>query len=297
MMLRKYITADGKYNNQMWLGKVSENAKIVLTDYVDDISRIYNNYECSYNKDIEQTLDDGTILKLRQTFDDIIYGIFLHTDAEKVDRLMISDETMRLFCMREFVKDIELSLFEFEKLLLSNGIKPLKNKKDFEKGLSVAIKEDERGLKRNITSYWSHLYGENADEKEAIEKTLKNKTSEELQIFACALLFWMKISDGSATQENMRDVVFQPTSSDWGNFSRAKEFANNLKDPGVGSTVNFNDRHDVAIVKIIEHIENSFQITQPQIIKAKGIELIKDESIDKWRVFSFGGYVDPFLDR
>jgi len=94
----------------------------------------------------------------------------------------------------------------------------------------------------------------------------------------------------------MRDIVYQPQAEIWGDFSEAKKYISNMSDPGIASGVTFNDRHDVAMVKVLENVNVNFEITQPQLIPAHIITLVRDLEIDKWRVFSFGGYIYPYIN-
>lgn len=294
MMLRKYITK----GDRSWIGEITPAMKNFFKNQVAEISRLYKQYTDVYEKGIEQSLGDGTVLSLRETFDDLLYGVFLHADTNRIEHLMLADKTICLLCMRGFIKEIEDILFQFEAFLIRNRIN-IPNKKHHTKGVSLAIKDANTATEKNIPGYWSNLYGKKVEDEDGdtvINRFIHGKTPEEMQIIACAVLFLNRLTDQSATQENMIDIVYQPQAEIWSDFSEAKKYMNNMSNPGIANGITFNNRHDVAMIKVLENIDVNFEITQPHFIPAHVIVLVRDLEIDKWRVFSFGGYINPYIN-
>ncbi len=292
LLLRKYITkSDG-----VFLETIIDKAAEELPKCVPELNAIRKDYQDAYSRQVAQTLADGSELNLREIFDDIVYGTFLHADLNRVERLMKSKEYMALYCMRGFIHSVEVLLVRLKELLLENGVQAFQEE-EHQKAVTVSFLETGEKPAKEITGYWSNLYGKEVEDDEALSILLQSKDTEENQIMACALLFLSKLEDLETTIDDLKDVVFWQTRRDWGDLSEARQFLNSVEDRGLATTVNFNQRRDVAHVKVMENVKNTFVVNAEQLIPAHFITLIKDEDIDKWRVFSFGGLVDPYLDR
>lgn len=290
LLLRKYITR----GSSVWLKSIVGGAKTVLPDKAAALDIIYQKYVEDYNKEIEQLLEDGTRLDLRESFDDIIYGVFLHADPDRIARLLNSDERMRFYCVRSFVYSIENSLLDLNNFLLNNGIEIKSNKHTFRRAPVVAKLAAGDSRDQKITGYWANLYGRDTANGEDLTSIFENKKSEEMQIIKCVSSFLQNLESDNTTLDNMKGIIFQPTANDWGDFSEASIFLKNIKDYGIGTTIGYNPRKDVAYVKVMENVKHAFVVDQEHLVNAHHVTLVKDSTVGEWRVFSFGGAIDPY---
>ena len=58
--------------------------------------------------------------------------------------------------------------------------------------------------------------------------------------------------------EKLEKLVFPWVRSDWGDFSDLHNFVIEKKNIGLSSRVQYNDRHDIAYLKIFQNVENAF---------------------------------------
>jgi len=106
------------------------------------------------------------------------------------------------------------------------------------------------------------------------------------------------LSRGSFSFKKIREVVFEPTIRDWGDFSDAVKYYNAIPSPGITTTIRYNDRRDAAYIHIHPHVEQGFIIDAPQIVtNVHAITLVKDPRIGEWRVFALGKPVDPIKQQ
>lgn len=71
-----------------------------------------------------------------------------------------------------------------------------------------------------------------------------------------------------------------------------------IKNPGISYRVRYNEQHTMAYVRILTKLERAFVITSPQIINdIHEISLVKEQNMDEWRIFSFGGHLDSYIIR
>lgn len=292
-LLRKYTTI----KDSVSLKAVVKHANELLPEKKKELDTIYENYSNAHDKQIRQSLEDGTELDLRQTFDDLIYGTFLHADFERLKRLTKSSEQVQFYCLRNFVQLIEECVFELYNFLTANGVEPFLRKNTYQKAPVAAVLKADSVGRKEISGYWSNLYGKDLEKGETPEGFFKNKTSEDIQILKCAMAFLSKLEDEKVTPEDMQGIILQQTASDWGDFAEAKKFFDSLNDYGVATTVSFNIHKDTARVKILENVGNGFVVEEEQLIAAYVITLTKDKHLNQWRVFAFGRAIDPYLYR
>lgn len=170
-LLRKYITRV----DSVHLGQVVGSAKIALPSTSSELETVYDRYVSLYNQQVEQSLEDGTILNLRDTFDDIVYGLHLHADVERVERLLQSSGSMRLYSLRIFIQSIEESLFALKDLLIREGVKALSQKTEFERSPSIAVLRQGETNNKSVSGYWSNLYGRDVEDDEAATHFIRHK--------------------------------------------------------------------------------------------------------------------------
>lgn len=68
--------------------EILEEIKRIYPHKSDDADNILIQYHRIVNMQIEQILADGTKLNLYQTIEDVMYGLYLHADANRIQRLL-----------------------------------------------------------------------------------------------------------------------------------------------------------------------------------------------------------------
>lgn len=290
ILIRKYITRD----DNVHITKIINKAKSLLPKEYIELDNIYKEYVENYNAPYLQILKDGTELDMRKTFDDIIYGVFLHADFEKVLRLAKSEEFFRMYCLRKFVHSMEITIMKLYNILKTNNIYSLMNIINIDKAPTVTIFNDNRSKEKNISGYWSNLYGEDITVTETISSFLVGKKEEELKIFKCVQDFIINLQNEKINIESMKDFIHPESMAGWGDFLEAKKYFDSIPNPGMSSNIQYNTRKDVAYVKILDNVKNAFSVDQEHIITANVFTLIKDKSNMKWLIFNFGGRADPY---
>ena len=91
--------------------------------------------------------------------------------------------------------------------------------------------------------------------------------------------------------------VFPPTKSDWGDFSVWHKAFIEIQDIGFGSKVRYNDRHDMAYVRLIRNVKDPFIVSQPHLSNdITTITLVKDNERYGWRIYSIGDPLEHYKD-
>lgn len=285
MLLRKY-------------GTRSENVYIVTV--IDEAIKKYSEQEAKWkilldmyheieNRKIEHILPDGTKLNLYQTIEDVMYGLYLHADKKRIERLLQTDETMRFICVRDYVESLEEVIFKVYDLLKWCGeeyVEPTEQKRatvlylgDKEKSVQ-AIKKSE---------YWSNLYGHDAEDED-IDKIVGQLESEDLEIHFKCQLFLELLKKEKISFELMDLLILPATKCDWGDFSEARLCYSAIKKPGISTKVRYNEEHNRAYVRIFQQVDDFFVIDSPHVINDFfDICLVKENEVGDWRIHSLNG--------
>lgn len=298
LLIRKYVVKPGKRASEysVWIKDVLSSAERIVPSHAERIADIRCRYEQAYNGG-EYALSSGTVLKMNELFEDIIYGTYLHSDANRMERLLTMDKTMMHQALRQFIHPIEEALYDLVSL-----VQELSITETFEQQVlhgvasTITTSAVSKESQKNLSGYWSNLYGHKAEDEEAIDNFFTCKSDQDKQILATALRFWTVVSDPKPEVSDLKDLVLNL--SDWGDLSEVKDMTQDTHNLGIGSIVNYNHRNDVAYVKLLKHVDDAILITEEQIIPGVTfITLVEDPADGKWRVFSFGGIKEPYLDR
>lgn len=191
MLLRKY----GNRTDKVYIGKVIEESMLKYTDRKNDFEKILKEYDEIEKSQLELILSDGTKLNLYNTIEDVMYGLYLHADEERINRLKKTDEGLRFVCVRKYVEELEKIVYQLYELLES--CKKIDKEKIIKEKASVIYLGDKQKNIQNIknTPYWSNLYGRDGT-KSDIQKILNNYEFEEFEIQFKCLFFFRTFKNG-----------------------------------------------------------------------------------------------------
>lgn len=296
MLLRKY-TRNGKGN--LYLTDIVSKAISRFPEHSDYLSGFQARFKQSCDQSLNHALADGTERTLDESIDDTMYGLHLHADEERIRRIAQDSELLRLYCVVIFVKEIEKLVIELSDFFETNGILCVENEHRLQ--APVIHLESHGSNMQNIigSPFWGNLIGSDMAEEDTIAiftSLLEKYTFEEWQLWATAHDFTRLLVQEQFSYDEMIRLVFEPTIDDWGDFSKSIEYYKSIPTPGMSSVIRYNKQRDAAYIHVYPHVEEGFLVDAPQIITdVYIITLIKDVNLGEWRVFAFGGRVDPYI--
>lgn len=268
ILLRKYGANNEAVN-------VKDIAMFVMTDNPDlesEMNKIVSDFDRVQTNQIRTILSDGTELNLYSTIENVMYGLYLHADKNKIENIKHINERLLFSVTRKYVQEFEKVIMELYNSLLEKGYQ-VEESQDFQRAPMLFLGDDERNQQGIINSpYWANLYGMDAGDEQILQ-IIKENNVEELLILAISSRFLEEITKDDFSKPLLRDLVSPITYSDWGDFSDAHSHIKAIPNLGMSSKVRFNDRHDIAYVHFYENVEGSFIIDQPHII-GEGIHVL-----------------------
>ena len=294
MLLRKY-TKRGQ--GSQYLEDVASEAAKQFPEHHEYLSEFQQRFQHACDQSLNHVLADGTSRTLEETISDTMYGLHLHADAVRIDRIRQDSELLRIHCIVVFVKEIEALLFELFDFFVAQDVKSIE--RENHSSAPVIHLGSQSADEKNIAGspFWKNLIGHDMTDKDIFAQfryLCERYSSEEIQLWMTASKFTDLLSRGSFSLQEMREVVYEPTIRDWGDFSDAVKYYKAIPSPGITTTIRYNDRRDAAYIHIHSHVEQGFIIDAPQIVtNVYAITLVKDPRVGEWRVFALGKPVDP----
>lgn len=293
ILLRKY-TSPEKGKGPIYALKLVDRISDCFPDLREKVSDIIAEINRIEGSLMATSLSNGEVLTLRETIELELYGIHLHSDIEKIERLRVSDPLLRYIAIREYVEAYEVLLDEIYCLLKEVGISDLPIKSDSKASILRITKTDgiERGIKKS--QYWSNLYGRDVSNEE-LRENFMSQDEESVYILVLTTLLLEYLEQDCLDIKVLKTMIHPAVINDWGDFSEVSQYIKTLKDIGLSGTVRYNDRHDMAYVYLLENVIDGFLIQDFQIISnAHTVTLVKYNN-DEWRVYSIGAKLDDYL--
>lgn len=295
MLLRKY-TRNGR--GSLYLSDIITEAIGRYPAHSEYLAEFQERFYKSCDQSLKHTLANGTERTLDESIDDIMYGLYLHADEERIYRITQDSELLRIYCVLAFVKEIEALVIELYDFFTENGVHCIETVHHLRAPV-IHLEAHDAGVERVTASpYWGNLIGHDMNfenDAETLSQIFAQQTPEENQIWINARRFLDLLSQDPFSYNEIMSLVYEPNINDWGDFSKAISKYKAVSSPAISTTVRYNEQRDAAYVYIYPQVVDAFFIDTPQIVTdAYAVTLIKDQSLGEWRVFAFGGRMDPF---
>ena len=291
MLLRKYGP-----QNDLNVKSILNKAGRRFPKLKEQIGVLKKEYDSIYKK-LEYILPDGTSMEIAKAVEDTIYGLYLHADNDRLQRVNIAEESLKNAVIKEYVNSIEEIVLKTYNLLLTckdNWDLPID---EYDKahivflGTTSSSNHDIKG-----SPYWSNAYGRDANQEDLLE-IYDNNTDEDNHILMFCEAFLQKLYRDDYSASELKWYVHPPTKSDWGDFSLIHSMITEYQDIGLSSKVRYNERHDMAYVKVFRNVNEPFIINQPHLAAGiTTITLVKENERYGWRIFSIGDPVDVYKE-
>ena len=292
MLLRKYGNKKGSVS--------IENILIqMLNKYPNNIGQLKQliaDYKKIESQQFTYILADGTKLNLYETIEDVMYGMYLHADQDRIKRLSSTEESLRFIGVRKYVEDLEkIVLQTFDLLVSLEDVSCIKNI-NHSRATAIYLGDTTKN-KQNIkkSPYWSNLYGKDGTNLD-LANIEKGFTTEDMEIILKCLDFLNELEKDKISIKKMDNLIFLPTKKDWKDYSETKKFYSQIVKPGLSSKVRYNKEKNMAYVRIFPQVDDLFIIDTPHIItNICEICLVKINNKSEWKIYSMGAHLKSFI--
>lgn len=292
MILRKY-----DYNREdVYLSNVFDAIDKMYPEMGENINILREKFEKLNNYYMEVILSDGTSLNLYKAIEDVMYGLYLHADPDKIERLLKTNKNVYLMAVKEYIIVLEKIVID----TYNSIVDKMKNKysQQEETSASVIFMGDSTNEKHDIKNspYWKNLYGRDLEDTE-IKGIFQDMSDEDIEIYLKGSIFLQEAYKEDYSVKTLEKLVFPWVRSDWGDFSDLHNFVMEKKNIGLSSRVQYNDRHDIAYLKIFQNVENTFVVEQPhQIPDIWILNFVKKNEKYGWRIYGIGDKIADYKE-
>lgn len=302
---RKYIELQTKliilrkfdYNREnIYMPNVFSAVRNLFPEQEEKVGILEFRFSELNNYCMEVILCDGTSLNLHDAIEDVTYGLYLHADKGRIERLVQTDLNLYMIAVKEYVEllgAIVIDTYELIKDILAEKYE--RKNIDCAPVIFLGNSTNENHAITN-SPYWKNLYGKDISGEEYITE-LAAMPEEDLEIYMKGFIFISELGKEKYSRNVLDGLVFPPTRSDWGDFSTIHEAI--IKEPNIGfsNKIRYNDGHDIAYMHLWKNVDGGFLIDQPHKVQdITALTFVKESEKYGWRIYKIGEPADHFKE-
>lgn len=248
---------------------------------------IENNFQGLFNSKIRHRLSDGTELSHIDTIFQIMYGLYLHFDEDKIIKITKSDRILLNNLVYDFIIKLEPLLVELYEFIKKNELN--QNFVDSQDKAPVILYEDAGDEKVKNSPYWSNISGKDIEEVD-YSKLFKDLSFDDKEIILKAYIFVESLKSDNYDIKVLQELISPSTTSIWGDFEEVSNLIKSIDDLGVNSRVRYSNNRREAFVYLAPNILEGFEIVGKQVTN-KFIKLTFKKTFFKkeFKIYSIEG--------
>ncbi|WP_415711942.1 hypothetical protein, partial [Erysipelothrix aquatica] len=196
-LLRKFMMKDEEMYIINILNKIKEISGMDDYKEIDNLEKRINDL---FSIELSYSLSNSNIQHLYHSVTDLIYGLYLHSDTEKIENALLSDESIRKVILVSFIQEFDPIIYgTYELIKAKNDLDFTTNEEN--KLVPIIHFANKINVKRNVelSPRWTNIDGNDIKEKE-IEQVVDELDSRDTRILKTASKFI------SLLQKNTIDV-------------------------------------------------------------------------------------------
>ena len=292
MLLRKYYGSSNKENVN--LKRLLSEAEIAFPNRINEWNTLSAEFDQIETQQMEHLLTDGTKLNIYTTIEDSVYGLYLHADENRINRLENTAEAIRFFCTRKYIVEIEALIFRLYDLLVECGVNSRIGSPASRSPMVYLGDTSQNTQAVTASPYWSNIYGHDATDDD-IEQIGQEITLEEKKMLYLCISFTDELRKTPIQAKELRKYIHPAARSGWGNFQAAQAFFCSIPNPGFSTKVRYNENKDTAYIRIFPKVDEPFMINTPHVF-SEGYEFALGKWFGRWMIYQFGGHLDSIYE-
>lgn len=279
MISRKYYTTVSK--KQVYLPSVIEDCIISFPKDAEQLEKFKLEFEQILKQDTKLILEDGDELDIFEVTDLIIYGIYLHADEKKYNRLKNINEIHLVTCLGNFMRPMEDII-----LGLLNFIKNKVNSNTDSKTKNTLIRFNQDTGERSISPGLNFINAQDVEDETAL-KVINDSDEQSKHLFEFSCAFITLLTSSETDQEVLNKFISKEYPWETETFIAEKNFFESINHFGLATNVRYNAERTQASIMILDGITSSSIIKGTHLLnKASFIKCIKKPcEIANWSIY------------
>lgn len=283
VLLRKFMME----GEEIYIKNVLNDFKNVCSkEDSEDIHKLETKINQLFNLEISYSLPNSKIQHLYHSVTDLLYGLYLHSDTEKIENSILSDKELKKHLLFRFIKEFDPIIYKLydmiKKSIKLDFSEPIEQKSP----ILHFIEKTKVNRKVKRSPYWSNIDGYDAfptDVKKSLsELSVKDKQVLNITQNFISLLCEEKIN----TQKILKLLSFSsPISQHLDENSKQLKSFNNIV---LSTKIRYSLDLKYAYVLLFKNGEYPFIVEKPQLIpEAYCIRLKRHFFYNSYKIHSF----------
>ncbi len=281
-LLRKFMMKEEKVYLPLILKEI-RNTNICTLSKIDSLEKEVNNL---FNLKITYTLSNTKAQHLYHSITDMLYGLYLHSETEKLENTLLSNENIRRQLLIMFISKFEPLLYKAHKLITDN-IK-IENVKKNNYAYPIIHYAKKQQLKRNVkkSPMWKNINGSDMSQKET-QELIRKMHKKELRIIYLIQVFINRMQNFDSLKNNANSLLSFNSPIRGKLEENIKWFKDN---PNVAPsyTVRYSTNFKYAYVFLFKDVEHALVVNEKQLFtNVNCIRLKKKIFKDEYKIYNY----------
>lgn len=261
-LLRKFMMN----SEEMFIKNVLKELKTKAMNHdIENIKNIESKIDKLYKLEISYSLPNSKLQNLYHSVHDLLYGLYLHSDTEKIENSILSDEKLRKHLLLNFIQEFDPIIFETYRIVSKYVEVKVPDNSIKEKSAVLHLTEKSK-VKRNVqkSPRWSNIDGKDIDQNE-INQFVDDLSNRDKRILDTADLFINLLQEDKVDKDKISKLL-TPQSPIYSNIEKNAEIFKTIDNVALSTIVRYSTNLKYAYVYFFEDVEHAFSLDNPQIL-------------------------------
>lgn len=231
-----------------------------------------------YKIEVSYSLANSKIQHLYHSITDLLYGLYLHSDTEKIENAILSDEKIRKHLLFNFIQAFDPIIYKTYEIIKTTNELDSKIIK-VNKKVPIIHYSNKKKVKRKVklSPKWTNIDGHDIPENE-IQQFLNKLNRRDKKILETAELFISLLQEESTNYDKISNLLTKLSPIHQNIEKNAKELKT-INNIAFSTVVRYSTNLKYAYVYFFEGVVHPFSLDGPQSMKGVNCIRFKKELI------------------
>lgn len=260
-LLRKFMMQ----KEEMYIVNILDKIK-ELNREEDTIYQLEKEISDLFNLEVSYSLPNSEIQHLYHSVTDLIYGLYLHSDTEKIENAILSDENIRKQLLVNFIQKFDPIIYRAYELIKVN-IDPNLIINESNQKAPIIHFSNKKNVTREVkrSPKWTNIDGHDIGEKE-FEQFIGELNDRDRKILNTADLFISLLKE-KKVNSNKVSKLLTPQSPIYSNIERNSKIFKSINNHALSTRVRYSTDLKYAYVYFFGDVISPIALDGPQLLK------------------------------
>lgn len=259
-LLRKFMMQ----KEEMYIVNILDKIK-ELNREEDTIYQLEKEISDLFNLEVSYSLPNSEIQHLYHSVTDLIYGLYLHSDTEKIENAILSDENIRKQLLVNFIQKFDPIIYRTYELIKVNIVPNLIINESNQKAPIIHF-SNKKNVTREVkrSPKWTNIDGHDIEKK--FEQFIGELNDRDRKILSTADLFISLLKE-KKVNSNKVSKLLTPQSPIYSNIERNSKIFKSINNHALSTRVRYSTDLKYAYVYFFGDVISPIALDGPQLLK------------------------------